>query len=114
MGPLVYGANGNFFGTNAAGGTGCGDESGTIYYTSPGGLEFVTFYQFGKICNDTGGNARSGLVLASDGNFYGAASGADLLSSVPNNATLFEITPKIDFTTLSTFDSARAHPAGLI
>ncbi len=101
-GALVQGANGNFYGVTNVGGSTCGGDNGTIYYISPGGHTFVTFYEFSRIC-DHGSNPRSGLVLASDGNFYGSAGG----SGSPNgnqDAILFEITPKIDFTILYTFD----------
>lgn len=98
-GALVQAANGNFYGTTRFGGSACGGDNGTIYYISPGGHTFVEFYDFGKVCPH-GDNPSAGLVLGSDGNFYGTAGGND----EPNeNAVLFEITPQIDFTTLYTF-----------
>lgn len=98
-GPLVQAANGNFYGTTAAGGSGCNGDSGTIYYISPAGATFVTFYQFSKTCN-SGSNPNSGLVLGNDGNFYGGASGSPVNA---DDAILFEITPKIHYTNLYTF-----------
>lgn len=100
-GALVQGANGNFYGVTAAGGTACGGGNGTIYYVSPGGHTFVEFFDFGKNCNH-GNIPRSGLVLGSDGNFYGTAGGTPATNG-SEDAILFEITPKIDFTSLYTF-----------
>jgi uncharacterized repeat protein (TIGR03803 family) len=98
-GALVQAANGNFYGVTIAGGTDCGGGHGTIYYVSPGGHTFQEFYDFGKVCPYD--YAPIDLVLGSDGNFYGA--GAGLYGNGAEDALLFEITPKIDFTTLYTF-----------
>jgi uncharacterized repeat protein (TIGR03803 family) len=105
IGALVYGANGNFYGVTVYGGTPDCDNTnnGTIYYVSPGGHQFEEIFDFGKKICGHGSNPRSGLVLASDGNFYGAASGASLSETLNDDAILFEITPKLDFTTLYTF-----------
>jgi uncharacterized repeat protein (TIGR03803 family) len=113
IGALVYGANGNFYGVTVYGGTPDCDNTnnGTIYYVSPGGHQFEEIFDFGKKICGHGSNPRSGLVLASDGNFYGAASGSGL-SDLTDDAILFEITPKLDFTTLYTFGYA-ASPYGV-
>jgi uncharacterized repeat protein (TIGR03803 family) len=101
-GSLVQAADGNLYGTASLGGPNCDGSimtnDGTIFYVSPGGHTFASLYHFSKICDN--GGPETGLVLGSDGNFYGGAGGSDL-SEV---ATLFEITPKADFTTLHTFD----------
>lgn len=100
-GALVLGANGNFYGVTQYGGTECGGDNGTIYYVSPGGHTFVEIYDFGKICNQ--GSPRSGLVLASDGNFYSGAGGSGE-NDPASYGILYEITPKLDYTTLYDFD----------
>jgi uncharacterized repeat protein (TIGR03803 family) len=107
-GALVQVANGEFYGTNGFGGSGCNGSSGTIYYISPGGRTFATFYQFSQICN-YGSNPTSGLVLGNDGNFYGATS-ATFGSSI--ESILYEITPKADLTTLYRFGYSMSELAG--
>jgi uncharacterized repeat protein (TIGR03803 family) len=96
-GALVQAADQNFYGVTTFGGEQCGGDNGTIYYVSPGGHTFDELFDFGKVC-DRYANPRSGLVLGSDGNFYGSSGNSD-----GEGATLFEITPAADLTTLYTF-----------
>jgi uncharacterized repeat protein (TIGR03803 family) len=72
LAPLVQAADGNFYGTTengghigncAAGGTGCG----TVFKIAPGGT-FTTLYLF---TGQPGGATPNGLLLGSDGDFYG-------------------------------------------
>jgi uncharacterized repeat protein (TIGR03803 family) len=64
---LVQGSDGNFYGTTASGGNG----AGTIFKITPAGT-LTTLYSFAGSGID-GYPLRAGLVLGSDGNFYGTA-----------------------------------------
>jgi uncharacterized repeat protein (TIGR03803 family) len=69
---LVQGSNGNFYGTsqgasNLFPGT---NSIGTVFEITPGG-QLTTLYSFTN--GFDGANPTAGLVLGSDGNFYGAA-----------------------------------------
>jgi uncharacterized repeat protein (TIGR03803 family) len=80
-GSFFQGADGNFYGTTAAGGTTGG---GTLYRVTPAG-RYSVIYSFG-----TGVNSRPGTTFqASDGNFYGVTRGAGGPSSA---GEIFQIT----------------------
>jgi uncharacterized repeat protein (TIGR03803 family) len=68
MAGLTQGIDGNFYGTSSAGGT---NGYGTIFEVSPEG-NFTSLYSFTG--GDDGANPQAGLVLGSDGNFYGTTS----------------------------------------
>jgi uncharacterized repeat protein (TIGR03803 family) len=73
QGTLVEASDGNLYGTTEAGGE--HSESGTIFsVTTEGG--FTSLYSFcaESGCAD-GGSPRSGLIQATDSNFYGTTSG---------------------------------------
>jgi uncharacterized repeat protein (TIGR03803 family) len=95
---LVEGSNGNFYGTTPIGGA---NESGTVFEITPAG-KLTTIYSFcpQSGCSD-GANPYAGLVLASDGNFYGTthSGGANSVG------TVFKITPGGKLTTLHNFCS---------
>ncbi len=118
-GSLVQGLDGNFYGTTQQGGAkkvcfnvenpkkvGCG----TVFKITPGGT-LTTLHSFD---GTDGSFPRAGLVLASNGNFYGVTSngGAGTSSSCPTAfngqnlgcGTVFEITPGGALTTLHSFD----------
>ncbi len=65
MSALVQGGDSNFYGTSYEGGT---NGYGVVFQISPNGV-FKTLYSFTGL-ND-GGYPYAGLVLGSDGNFYG-------------------------------------------
>jgi uncharacterized repeat protein (TIGR03803 family) len=100
---LVQGADGNLYGTTESGGAygGGGDcGSGTVFQITPTGA-LTTLYSFGAQTNCVdGADPYAGLVLATDGNFYGTtwAGGAN------NDGTVFKITPGGTLTTLHSFD----------
>jgi uncharacterized repeat protein (TIGR03803 family) len=105
---LAQGADGNLYGTTADGGIHSG---GTVFKITTGGA-LTTVYSF---CLQTGcsdGNSpEAGLVLGSDGSFYGttAKGGAN------NVGTVFKITPSGVLTTLHSFNSTDgADPEGAL
>jgi uncharacterized repeat protein (TIGR03803 family) len=92
LGSLIQATNGQFYGTTEGGGA---NSEGTVFEISPSG-SFAMVYSFGY----PNLYPQSGLVQASDGNFYGAtyagAGGSDL-------GTVYRITPKGQLTTLYRF-----------
>ena len=94
-GPLVQGADGNFYGTTIYGGT---NNNGTVFkITSTGTL--TTLHSFSLITD--GAYPWAGLLQANDGNFYGTttAGGIGIMG------TLFRITPGGALTPLYNFCS---------
>ena len=87
---LVHGLDGNFYGTTQFGGSGaCGYGCGTIFRVSQTGV-LTTLRSF----NATDGSDPSGLIQATDGNFYGTTP-----------ATVFKMTPAGELTTIYQFCS---------
>jgi uncharacterized repeat protein (TIGR03803 family) len=93
---LTQGPDGDLYGTT----TGGSDNSGTVFsMTRPGTL--TTLYQF---CTQVGcpdGANPSGLVLGTDGNFYGVTYGG----GANGDGTVFQITSRGSLTTLYSFCS---------
>jgi len=106
---LVQAANGNFYGTTYAGGDGTNEGYGTVYEMTPTG-SLTSLYSF---CLQTGcpdGNLPQGLILGTDGNFYGTTRFG---GKIEGYGTVFEITPTGQLTTLHTFiDTDGSHPNG--
>jgi uncharacterized repeat protein (TIGR03803 family) len=103
--PLAQGLDGNFYGTtNAGGGSGCGDYGcGTVFKITPSGI-LATLYKFCSQTNCADGDAPyAGLVLASDGNFYGTTEGGGVRGLY--GGTVFRITPAGELTTIYKFCS---------
>jgi uncharacterized repeat protein (TIGR03803 family) len=95
---LAQGTDGNLYGTTSEGGAG----AGTVFKVSPTGT-LTTLYNFCAQTNCTdGAYPEAGLVLATDGNFYGTTfnGGANL-----TGGTVFRITPGGRMTTLYSFCS---------
>lgn len=95
--PLAVGADGNFYGAAAQGGS---NGDGTLFRVTPAGV--VTLL---RAFNGTNGaNPSAGLLLAPDGNFYGTThdGGTD------NGGTLFRMTPGGAVTVLRSFSSITA------
>ncbi|HXI83957.1 MAG TPA: choice-of-anchor tandem repeat GloVer-containing protein [Verrucomicrobiae bacterium] len=104
-GGLVQGSDGNFYGTTGFGGTStnCGTNGcGTVFRISPSG-SYTNLYSFGISTND--GVIPSGaLVQGSDGNFYGTAAAAGLLTACTNGCGMvFRISPSGSETNLYSF-----------
>jgi uncharacterized repeat protein (TIGR03803 family) len=98
---LVQGRNGNLYGTTYGGGT---SAEGSIFEITPSGT-LTTLYSFCSLpgeqyCSD-GIQPIAGLVLGSDGNFYGTTSGGG--QQYVSAGTVFKITPAGEFTTLYRF-----------
>ena len=91
--PLTLGPNGNFYGTTMNGGA---NYSGTVFMITPNGTETV-LHSFAK--STDGYLVESGLVLGSDGNFYGTAAEGGTYG----DGTVFRMTPSGVFTTLNNF-----------
>ena len=105
-GSLVQGLDGNFYGTTYAGGAnkscttfgvvGCG----TVFRITPCG-ELTTLHSFD---GTDGANPTAGLVLATDGNFYGTTEFGGNNACSQGCGTVFKITPAGKLTTLHSFD----------
>src|SRR5438105_4750392 len=95
--PLVQGRDGNLYGTTSAGGA---HRKGTVFKVTPAGT-LTTLYSFcaKSQCAD-GSTPFAGLLLGTDGNFYGTteAGGAD------GEGSVFKITPRGRLTTLHSFN----------
>src|SRR5580704_7904398 len=97
---LVQGADGDFYGTTIYGGSTGG---GVVFKITPSGKLTVLHN-----INGTTDGARpyGGLVLASDGNFYGANSNGGTVNSDCSDGcgTFFKISPKGAYSVLGKFD----------
>jgi uncharacterized repeat protein (TIGR03803 family) len=107
--PLVEGPDGDYYGTTSAGGI-----QGTVYkITSAGNL--TTLYEFTG--GTDGGSPNGGLILGTDGNFYGTAEYFPLDALGPCGCygcgTVFKMTPDGTLTTLHSFsETDGGNPAG--
>jgi uncharacterized repeat protein (TIGR03803 family) len=107
-GGLVQATNGNFYGATGFGGT---NNSGTVFKITAGG-KLTTLYSFCSQsgCTD-GAYPYSGLVQATNGNFYGTTT----LGGVNGHGTVFKITPSGKLTTLHSFDGTDgANPTAML
>jgi uncharacterized repeat protein (TIGR03803 family) len=90
---LVQGADGNFYGTTAGGGS---LDCGTVYRISPGGT-YSNLFGFGG--NPNGQDPLGPLSLGNDGNFYGTTQfgGRDF------DGNVYRISPSGSFASLYSF-----------
>ncbi len=99
-GNLIQGADGDFYGTTAFGGT---NNGGTIFKLTPQG-ELTTLYRF---CASTGcpdGQAPVGLTQSSNGDLYGVTENGGNACYYPTGCgTLFRLSPSGLFTQLYSF-----------
>ena len=104
-GMLVQGRDGSFYGTTSTGGL---HGAGTVFRVTAQGF-FTTVYAFTG--GTDGSHPQAGLILGSDGNFYGTTiNGAN-----QDGGTAFQLTPAGKLTTLHAFDLTRnegTNPAG--
>lgn len=114
-GTLVEGRDGNLYGTTERGGThycpssgGCG----TVFKITPKG-QLTTLHNFCSVANCSDGSLPiAGVVMGTDGNFYGATYGT---SNPSNWGTIFKITSAGTLTTLYAFDGVSTGlPAGTL
>lgn len=110
--PLVQRADGSFYGTTGTGGG--SSNAGTIFKITPTG-DLTTIYDFAGFPTD--GSNPQGLILASDGSFYGVTyqGGANCESC----GTFFKITSSGAVTVLYNFCSLQncsdgSNPVGVI
>jgi uncharacterized protein (TIGR03437 family) len=105
IGGLVQGLDGNFYGTTFAGGANKqanGGGAGIVFKITPSGT-LAKLHDFGG----TDGLGPNGLILASDGNFYGTTERGG--TGCPNDlfgngcGTVFKVTSAGTLTTLYTF-----------
>ncbi len=110
---LVQGRDGNLYGPTSGGGV---YGYGTVFRITPGGT-LTTLYSFcaQRYCPD-GKWPYGGLVLATNGNFYGTTEdGGDCGDCDYTAGTVFKITPEGKATTLYNFDFYDgAHPRGAL
>jgi uncharacterized repeat protein (TIGR03803 family) len=115
---LMQASNGKFYGTTEDGGN--TSNAGTVFEITTTG-KFATIHDFCTTtsCSD-GLSPNAGLIQATDGNLYGAATLGGTSSYCPNNqpraagcGTLFKISQAGDFTVLYNFCSQSLCPDGL-
>jgi uncharacterized repeat protein (TIGR03803 family) len=110
---LIQGTDGNFYGTTTSGGGGgCTFGCGTIYKISAGGA-FTVLYSF----QEPDWGPSSGLIQASNGNFYGTTAwggGSSNCYFTNGCGTIYEITAEGVFTTLYSFNEAAGPMSGVI
>jgi uncharacterized repeat protein (TIGR03803 family) len=95
---LIQGLNGNFYGTTFEGGS---SNNGTVFKITPGGT-LTTLYSFCAQSN-CGDLPYGGLVLGTDGKFYGTTVGGG--TNCGGCGTVFAIAPEGQLTTLYSFCS---------
>ncbi len=103
---LIQASDGNFYGTTFENGA---NSAGTVFRFTPSGV-LTTLYNFCSQPNCSDGQQPSGLIQASDGNFYGTTPEG---GNPSNEGTLYRITPGGALTTLYRFCSQLACPDGL-
>jgi uncharacterized repeat protein (TIGR03803 family) len=92
---LVQGTDGNLYGTTSGGGA---NSQGTVFKMTPTGT-LTALYSFCAQINCTDGSLPNGLMLATDGNFYGTT----FYGGANGGGTVFKITPSGTLTTLYSF-----------
>jgi uncharacterized repeat protein (TIGR03803 family) len=105
---LIQANSGNFYGTTSPSGTGGGDA---VFELTAGGA-FSTLYTFCAQPNCTdGAEPFSGVIQASNGNFYGTTYGGGAFG----DGTVFELTAAGTLTTLNSFAGTNGTgPHGLV
>jgi uncharacterized repeat protein (TIGR03803 family) len=96
---LARGNDGNFYGTTFSGGS---NNFGTVFQVTTNGV-LASLYTFTNGLD--GSSPQAGLVLGSDGSFYGTAEGG----GSNNTGTIFRITTSGNFTPLYSFSAIDAN-----
>ena len=97
IGPLVQASNGDFYSTTQDGGT---NSEGTIYQLTTG-LNVTVLHSFGATFGD-GTFPSAGLLLATDGNYYGSTSDGGTYG----DGTLFNTSTGGTYTDLYSFNNS--------
>ena len=98
---IIFGADGDIYGTTYDGDAG---EGGVFRLTTNGSLSSVQFN------GGNGANPCSWLTLGPDGNFYGTTYGGGR----SGDGTVFQVTTNLTLTTIASFDGVGGNPyAGL-
>jgi uncharacterized repeat protein (TIGR03803 family) len=106
--PLVQGFDGNLYGVSGSG-TGTYGDGGSVFRITPAG-KLTTIYTFcsQKGCAD--GQGPNGIILGTDGNFYGTTGFGGANSNIDCSGeqvatcgTVFKITPAGKLTTMYSF-----------
>jgi len=101
-GSLAQGFDGNFYGTTSSGGSN-GTLAGTVFRMTPEGTLTVIYAFCSQINCADGENPFGGLVLGTDGNFYGTTLGGGTFGTF---GTVFKITSGGQLTTLHSFQGS--------
>jgi uncharacterized repeat protein (TIGR03803 family) len=112
---ITQGSDGNFYGTTTLGGNGPNCSAlyscGTVFKITPG-VGLTTLYNFCSLKNCADGSHPTGnVILAEDGNLYGATDGGGAgqycvpSTTIYNCGTFFQLTPNGVLTTLYSFCS---------
>jgi uncharacterized repeat protein (TIGR03803 family) len=104
-GGLVQGTNGNLYGTTVN--YGANGKGGTVFQITPTGT-LTTLYSFCAKANCADGENPSPLILATDGNFYGATQAGGKYGQ----GSVFYITPTGALTTVYSFCAKTGCPDG--
>lgn len=96
IGPLIQASNGNFYSTTQDGGT---NGEGVIYQVTPS-LTVTVMHSFGALFGD-GTYPSAGLLLATDGNYYGSTSDG----GANGDGTLFNTSTSGTYTSLYSFNN---------
>jgi uncharacterized repeat protein (TIGR03803 family) len=94
-GALIQATNGELYGTSEAGGA---DNGGTVFKVSPSGT-MALVYTFCPSCATTGFDAYSGLIQATNGDFYGTTE----YSGTNDGGAVYQLSPAGTGTTLYGF-----------
>jgi uncharacterized repeat protein (TIGR03803 family) len=95
-GKLLLASDGYLYGTTNLGGAG---DDGTVFKIRPDGSNFTVVFAFCNGSCSAGATPESGLIEASDGNFYGTAGG----SGQYGRGTVYRLTPAGQATMLHAF-----------
>jgi uncharacterized repeat protein (TIGR03803 family) len=106
--PLVQGLDGNLYGVSGNG-TGTYGDGGSIFRMTPTG-KLTTIYTFCSLTGCADGQSPNGIVLGTDGNFYGTTGFGGANSNIDCNGeevgtcgTIFKLTPTGKLTTIYNF-----------